>query len=74
MTLFVVFEFEVLKLKNTVGWPVCSELNGESNRIFTKWKCHRIFTNQQKLIFSNLADEFDSMFGLEFLFDPIDRI
>jgi hypothetical protein len=74
MTLFFVLEFEILKLKNTVGWTVGSELDGESDRIFAEGCCFCIFANEQKLILSNLTNKFNSMFGLEFLFDPINCI
>jgi hypothetical protein len=73
-TLFVVFEFEALKLKDAVGGSVGSKLNGECDGILAEGRHCSISANEQKLIVSELANEFDSVFGLKFLFDPFNGI
>jgi hypothetical protein len=74
VTLFVVLEFEALKLKDAVGGTVYSKLNGESNDILAEGRNCSISANEQKLIVSELTNKFDSVFGLEFLFDPFNGI
>jgi hypothetical protein len=68
-----VFECEAAQPQYATGGAVCSELDGESDGVAAE-QSGRVAAEQHEGGVGDVAEEFDSVFGFEFVFDAVDGL